>query len=186
MDLPLDIKEKIESLLSGYKLDILKSRVSTLSKRYKEESGEGFDLIKDELDALIYASFRMPATYKAVYESLSYTLEFYKENINSVIDVGAGTGASSIAAYNLLNIDKITLLERSKEMQKVGEELVSPSFKYRLFDLTKDELNDSGDLLIASYIFNELKKEEILLAVDKLWDKTNKVLLIVEPGTKEG
>lgn len=43
-----------------------------------------------------------------------------------------------------------------------------------------------ADLVVSSYVLNELSGKDRILALQKLWAATAGVLLIVEPGTKEG
>ena len=185
MNLPLDIKAQLESLLDGYSLKELKDVVSILMEQYKNQSGKGNDLINSSLASKVYAVYRLPATYSAFGEALKHTLEFYKENIESVIDVGAGSGSASLAVSCLLpNIKKYTLLERNKYMMEVGKSL--HNFEYINCDLSKDNLDINSDLVVSSYVLNELDQNSRINAINKMWNMTNKLILIVEPGTPEG
>lgn len=78
-------------------------------------------------------------------------------------------------------------------MRKVGKKIMTSSESAALnesewneFDITKGEINNKSDLVVASYILNELCEQDRLKAVDKLWDATDKLLIILEPGTKVG
>ena len=66
----------------------------------------------------------MPATYCAVHTALLHVIKNYNQHIKSVLDVGAGTGAATWAVTNLLQVDKITCLEREEEMRKIGSKLM--------------------------------------------------------------
>ena len=185
MNLPLDNKLQLESLLDGYSLKELKNVASNIMEQYKNNSNKGNDLINSSLASKVYAVYRLPATYSAFGEALKHTLELYDQNIDSVIDVGAGSGSASLAASHLLpNIKNFTLLERNKYMMEIGKTL--HNFDYINYDLSIDNLDIKADLVISSYVLNELDQNSRINAINKMWDMTNKMMLIVEPGTPEG
>ena len=138
---------------------------------------------------MAYAISRMPATYCAVYTALSHTLKNYNEDIKTVLDIGAGTGAATWAVSNLVHADKITCLEREEKMRKIGSQLMKqhiPSAEWRAFDLTQNEIQEKADLVITSYVINELTEADRQKAIIKMWNATNGILVIIEPGTPEG
>lgn len=185
MNLPLDNKLQLESLLDGYSLKELKNVASDIMEQYKNNSNKGNDLINSSLASKAYAVYRLPATYSAFGEALKHTLELYDQNIDSVIDVGAGSGSASLAASHLLpNIKSFTLLERNKYMMETGKTL--HNFDYINYDLSKDNLDIKADLVVSSYVLNELDQNSRINAINKMWNMTNKMMLIVEPGTPEG
>ena len=185
MNLPLDNKLQLESLLDGYSLKELKNVASDIMEQYKNNSNKGNDLINSSLASKVYAVYRLPATYSAFGEALKHTLELYDQNIDSVIDVGAGSGSASLAASHLLpNIKNFTLLERNKYMMETGKTL--HNFDYINYDLSKDNLDINADIVVSSYVLNELDQNSRINAINKMWNMTNKMMLIVEPGTPEG
>lgn len=185
MNLPLEYKSQLELLLDGYSIKELKIIASRIIDQYKNHSGKGVDLINSSLASKVYAVYRLPATYSAFGEALKHTLELYKGNIKSVIDVGAGSGAASLAVSCLIpNIKKYTLLERNKYMMEVGKSL--HNFEYINCDLSLDNLDINSDLVVSSYVLNELDQNSRINVINKMWNMTNKLMLIVEPGTPEG
>ena len=185
MNLPLEYKDQLELLLDGYSLKELKSIANLIMDNYKNGSGKGNDLINSSLASKVYAVYRLPATYSAFGEALKHTLELYNQNINSVIDVGAGSVSASLAASHLLpDIKNFTLLERNKFMMEIGKTL--HNFDYINYDLSKDNLDINGDLVISNYVLNELDQNSRINAINKMWNMTSKLLVIVEPGTPEG
>ena len=185
MNLPLDLKLQLESLLDGYSLKELKNIASSITEQYKNGSGKGNDLISSELASKVYAVYRLPATYSAFGEALKHTLELYDQNIDSVIDVGAGSGSASLTVSHLLpNIKNFTLLERNKYMMEIGKTL--HNFNYINYDLSRDNLDIKAELVMSSYVLNELDQNSRINAINKMWNMTNKMMLIVEPGTPEG
>ena len=185
MNLPLENKLQLESLLDGYSLKELKNVASSIMEQYQNNSNKGVDLINSSIASKVYAVYRLPATYSAFGEALKHTLELYDQKIDSVIDIGAGSGSASIAVSHLLpNIKNYILLERNKYMMEIGKTL--HNFDYINYDLSKDNLDIKADLVISNYVLNELDQNSRINAINKMWNMTNKMMLIVEPGTPEG
>ncbi len=192
MELPISLREKINKKAEGKKQSELVEISKEISDRYINKSGQGNRLVTKEDEALVYSIARMPATYGAVATSLNWSLENFDEEINSVLDVGAGTGAASWAVSNVLKSNlQITCLEREEAMISMGKEYMESestslsSANWIKKDVSNEEINHTADLVISSYMLNEFSDEARLDAVQKLWDATNKMLLIIEPGTPE-
>ena len=49
--------------------------------------------------------------------------------------------------------------------------------------LKLDQAKEEADLVIVSYVLNEMKKEERIKVLEKIWNATKDVLIIIEPGT---
>ena len=131
----------------------------------------------------------MPATYCAVYSALTRCLKNYNQAIKSVLDVGAGTGSATWAVTNLTDAKQITCLEREEQMLRVGKQLMENNLlnvDWKSFDLNEDEIQENADLVVTSYVINELIEEDRKNAIVKLWNATKGMLLILEPGTPEG
>lgn len=197
MELPLDIKELLERLLDDYPLRILKESSFNIINKYnnKEDISNGDNHINNEIDAKVYSVIRYPSTFKAFSDSLEYSLSHLDDiDITSVLDVGAGSAAASIAClYQLNHLNKIDLLEKEDVMINIGEYLLSKMdtrgvyIKYHKMDITKDDMSIyQRDLVISSYVLNELNHTNIIKVIDKMWGSTNKVMLVVEPGTPKG
>lgn len=192
MELPVSLKEKINKKAEGKKQAELLEISKEISDKYINKSGRGNRLVTKDEEALVYSIVRMPATYGAVYTSLNWSLENFDEELNSVLDVGAGTGAASWAVSECLHKElKITCLEREDAMLNLGKEYMqneSVSLTNAIWikqDVSNTEIKEKADLVISSYMLNELSDENRLQAVQKLWNATNKLLLIIEPGTPE-
>ncbi len=194
MELPLQLRTAIEDSLSGEKPEVLKKLSRQMTERYKNESGHGKVLVSEDLEARVYAAVRMPATFGAVCDALSYTEELLPDpsQIRSVFDVGAGPGSASWAVEEIFSPDKIVCYEREASMRDVGaalmreEATLSAKTEWRAFDLEKDDFGVSSDLVMTSYVLNELSSGAREAVLRKLWDAADKLLVIVEPGTKEG
>lgn len=192
MELSVPLKQAIEKQAEGIKQKQLQQISQKVSYRYKFESGAGKRLVTQNDEAVVYSIVRMPATFGAVTFALEEIKELYDFQLESLLDVGAGTGAASWGIDALFSLDDITCLEREKEMINVGRQLMkngSAALKntvWKEFDITKDQINVKKDIVVSSYMLNELTAEKRMKAVDQLWHATKELLLIVEPGTPEG
>lgn len=192
MDLPIEIKRYIENELNTISKNELQNNAKNISVNYRTNEGEGKRLLKSENEALAYAISRMPATYEAVYNSLKHSIEIYNPNIKTMADIGAGTGAGAIAVNEILDIEEIECFEREDAMRKIGKKIfdnyynISEKSNWNKFDICKDEIAKKYDLVVVSYMLNEISNDKKDIVVEKLWRICNKMLLIVEPGTMQG
>ncbi|MCQ2518677.1 MAG: small ribosomal subunit Rsm22 family protein [Lachnospiraceae bacterium] len=192
MDMPIGLRSAIETAAAEFNFAQLKDAARTLTERYKSESGQGKRLVTKELETAAYAAVRMPATFGAVSSALSYAFELFDGEIESVLDVGAGTGAASFAALSVLDTDlKITCIEREQSMIDFGRKIASSDIsfakaKWIQKDFSKAEISEKADLVISSYAMNELSGEDRERLLKLLWNAADKMLLIVEPGTPVG
>ena len=192
MILPQDLREALEEQLNkNIKLENIEKNAKEISKRYRANSNNGQRLLTKSDEAIAYSLSRMPATYGAVFNTLNKIIENNKFEIKNVLDVGAGTGAATWAAYEILGNKNFLCLEREKVMIKQGKELMKNSsdlkyVKWQELDIIKDEIPFKADLIMVSYMINELQKNDLEKIISKLWNATNKILLIIEPGTPKG
>ena len=185
MELDNHYKNKIDSLLEGYKLNELKEVVSSISSSYLEEHKSS--VINNELKAKIYAAFRMPATYKAVSEVLIETFSRYNPDIKSSLDLGAGLGAASLALSHLKEDISYHLYEKESAMRQLGKEILEDDkFIYQEFDLTKDNIKDKYDIVMSTYVLNEIDKSSREEVINKMYNASNDIIVVVEPGTPSG
>ena len=188
MDIPQKLKEEIEKLQVNQQIEIIEES-QVISKKYRENDGRGQKIVTKQSEAIAYAISRMPATYCAVYSALSQCLKIYDQEIDTVLDIGAGTGAATWAVMNLINSNQITCLEREEGMQKIGRRLMEHNLKNverKEIDLKKDEIQEKADLVITSYVINELTEKDRQKAIIKMWNATNGIFVIIEPGTPVG
>lgn len=190
MDIPEELKDSINRLLSENKSSNIIENAQTISNRYRKNDGKGKRLLTNEAEAVSYAISRMPATYAAVYSAFKQILANYNEEITSVLDVGAGTGAGTWAVNEIGSISQITCLEREKSMSNIGKKLmentVLDNVQWKSYDILQDEIAEKADIVLTSYMINELPEQERENAVLKLWKATNKLMVVIEPGTPEG
>ena len=191
MEFPAELRAETERLLSEESTRSLASAAEGLSKRYRENNGSGKRLAVTRRDILAYAAVRMPATFGAVSRALELTADCLPEeqrSFGTVLDIGAGTGAASFAAVNTLECGEIVCIEREPEMAALGQHLTEycgVAATWQRGDITAG-LSGKAELVVCSYCLNELAESAVKRAVEQLWNSTEKLLLIVEPGTPEG
>ena len=147
MQLPLYLQEKVNKLYAELKSGELEKTQKHLTSKYKNETGESKSLISSKQDGLLYAISRMPATYAVIYTLISQIAEqgFISE-IDSVLDVGAGTGAGYFAVKELDERVDVKLVEREEFMIDVCKTLAGEDVEILKRDIIRDELNENADL----------------------------------------
>ncbi len=189
MEFPSELRFAIEQLAAGQDIKAMTASAGAISQRYRSESGAGKILVSSDRDTLAYAAVRMPATFGAVSKALELTFECWEGEINSILDIGAGTGAASHAAEMLTDCGNITCLERENGMISLGKQLMQArgiDAQWIKKDISSAGITEHADLVISSYCLNELTPSARKAALLKLWKAADKLLLIVEPGTPEG
>ena len=190
MDIPKGLKDSINRLLSENKASNIIENAQTISNRYRKNDGKGKRLLTNESEAVSYATSRMPATYAAVYSVFKQILANYNEKMTSLLDVGAGTGAGTWAVNEIENMSQITCLEIEKSMSNIGKKLMKntalDNVQWKSYDILQDEIVEKADIVLTSYMINELPEQEREKVVLKLWQATDKLMVVIEPGTPEG
>lgn len=201
MELPEELRDALEKELAGRDTRALARDAQAISQRYRERNtAPSGPLAGTAGEAAAYAAARMPATYGAVYSALAWTLDCLdipqdtplSSLFDSLLDVGAGTGAAVWAADTLVQPKRILCLEREREMTRLGQKLMetgpSPlrAARWQSFDLAAGVLPEKASLVTAAYVLNELPEKLRERAALSLWEATEELLLLVEPGTPAG
>lgn len=191
MELPVDIRCAVEEIASQYTLKQLSASEAALSEKYRGERVPGKKLIASRQEAVTYAVCRMPATYGAVTRALEMTA--LPEIPETLLDVGAGTGASTLAAAERFPLRAVFCMEQEREMRELGQKLLAASelpaltrAKFRPGDIVKGTDGCHAELVLVSYVLNELPEKDLPKAVENLWEAAEQTLVLVEPGTPEG
>lgn len=185
MNLP---EEKLRIILShcqGQNALALFQSAQTMSKNYREKTKGHNPFVQTENDAWLYSAFRMPATFASVGSALEQMIALYQKTPATLLDVGAGTGAATLACHEIFPDIKTVCLEKETTMMTVGKTLTQnlPA-TWKQFDIVKENLKEHAELVISSYMLNELSESERKQTLKKLWNATDEILLIVEPGTQ--
>ena len=191
-DLPAELRAALNARLEGLSRSDAAGRAAIISQTYREGGGSG--TIRTETDALAYAVARMPATYAAVVASLNALTEIRPDFApTSLLDVGAGPGTASWAAAEAFpSLHEFTLLDANEALRTLALDLTRRSDRLRriTYELGQARVYaahaEAADLVIASYIINELGDAERNALTDVMWEQTKDTLLVVEPGTPAG
>ena len=191
MELPIEFKNVTEEMAADIPVKKLISAANAISERYRSEAASGKSLITNDTEAIAYAIVRMPATIGAAGSAMQYAADRYDSEITSVLDIGAGTGACCWAAAEIFpDVESFTCLEREKSMISLGKSLMEKGdFPYDYnwvgCDITEG-FNCKADLVTASYVLNEMPDNKQEKLISAMWNATEKLLIIIEPGTPKG
>ena len=191
-DLPAKLTAALNARLHGLSRNDAAARSDAISKIYR--AGGGSIAIRSEADALAYALARMPATYAAVIASLNALQDARPDfTPRSLLDCGAGPGTATWAcAEAFASLHEFTLLDSNPALRSLALDLAKDSMRLHAL---RYELGDAAariadavpaDLVIASYVINELNDAARAKLVAAMWAKTSDTLVIIEPGTPAG
>ena len=188
MKIPYELEAKIGQEIENVKLSELREVAKNLSNRYMNEKRGGQSLLNKDMEALAYSIIRMPATFCAINKALEETLKRYRPEIDTALDIGAGTGAGEWAILNNVDAKQILCIEREEKMRKLGQKLLSDfkNINWKNQDIVKEKILDTADLVVVSYMINELEesvKEEV---IQNILNTFNKIVIFIEPGTPDG
>lgn len=191
-DLPAELKAALARQAEGLSRNDAALRADTISRTYR--SGGGSLRIRTSEDALAYALARMPATYAAIAASLNALGEVNPEFAPaSLLDIGAGPGTATWAASEAFaSLDTFTLLDANTALRDLATEMAQSRARFAAMRYDSGNALKSlaaaseADLVVASYVINELGAAERAALADVMWAKTRDTLLVVEPGTPAG
>jgi len=196
MELPYELRAAIEEQLALMPA----KKLSGLAARLSEDYRSGKPLVRKSYvstyeDALAYVAFRLPATFAAAYFAMVQVKERLTDlKPKTFLDVGAGPGTAMWAATMVWpQLEHITLVEREQPMIDMGKKLAKHSVlpSIRQAEWIKANVMEKWDIaphdvVIASYALNELPERSIEPFTLKLWESTEKLLILIEPGTPSG
>ena len=183
------LKDKIEGLLSSTKLASLRKDFSSISSTYRKQNIDSNSVVKNDAEVYAYLSTRMCATTSIIFDVLSCINKVVDFDINTVLDIGSGTGAALWAMDNLFPSLRVTALELQNCMikySKILSESLSLDVNYiegNILSKTTCDKLPLCDLVIESFVLNELSDSDRLKAVDTMCDKTKDYVVLIEPGT---
>ncbi|MEC8645537.1 MAG: small ribosomal subunit Rsm22 family protein [Candidatus Latescibacterota bacterium] len=192
MHLPPPLQRALEELIGHSDHAELAAAAERVSKDYRSaERSERTTFLRDHHERLAYAATRLPATYAASYAALSHLRMLWPQcTLFSLLDVGSGSGAASWAACTLFeSLHSATLFERDPHLVALGQQLAR-STEIPAMDAAQWETCSleqatlpQADLVIASYVLNELTERESANAARAMWLAAGSALALVEPGT---
>lgn len=183
MILPEQVRQKLSDFFAGQNKTSLIDLRENLTMKYKSNQAVYKSVFESKQDSMVYAISRMPATYGVLYRLLNDLIEQGKiVNVNSLIDIGSGTGAGFFACEELFHGAEISLFERDKNMIDVFNQFETGVCVNR-FDITKDAIDKTSDLVMCSYVFSELSEEGRVTGLKKMIEASNRYVLLIDTGT---
>ena len=189
-ELPPTLRAAIDALVEGSGRDRLAGATRRLSDAYRAE--DGGRVARTAEDAVAYAAYRAPATYAAVAAVLTQIrLQRPEWQPRSLLDVGAGPGVASWAAVAAWpTIERVRLVEIEPELAALGRRLaVTGGRALAEADWVVGDVSaasGSFDLVLSSYVLNELDEKHLGDVVAGLWACAADTFVAVEPGTTTG
>src|SRR5262249_31527044 len=144
-----NVQREIEERADAVGFSAMRRAAEAMSQAYR--AGRSANLA-DEASVAAYLVTRMPATYAAVHR----VLRELPASVGSVLDVGAGTGAASLAARAYFPNASVTMIERHQVLIDVA--------RVWLPDSALANSISPHDLVIASYSFGEMGGK-----IERLW-----------------
>ncbi|MFZ2257494.1 MAG: small ribosomal subunit Rsm22 family protein [Clostridiaceae bacterium] len=195
-EINMQLNEMCEKTFKEADLRALQVASEEIRTRYRDkEASRGDFEIRTAGEANAYLAWRFPVTAMVIFEVLSRLKVAYPEfTPESVLDIGAGPLVSLLPVITQFPaLTDICLVEEQLAMQKSGD-LIYDQLKGQLQPtLTVNRLHSSfqtaqlpvADLVLASYVVNELSVKETKLFCQKLIESTRQVAVIIVPGTPE-
>jgi len=190
-DLPAELKAALAAKSEGLSRVDAAKRASAISENYR--AGGTSAPIRTERDALAYALARMPATYAVISASLHALSEQHPDfTPATLLDVGAGPATASWAAAQTFDsLTGFAAIDANAALRALACDTVENSRLASIHYVQSDVLAglaamDAADLVISSYVINELGDTDRDTLADLMWQKTRNTLLVVEPGTPAG
>lgn len=157
----------------------LKHAYKGLSQRYRgAEKNVRPVSMASSLEAEAYDQARSPATQsvlKDVIQQVNLGL------VTSILDIGVGTGTSLHVLQAMYPYAHWSLIEPNTYMRKKSEQALLKDTAYTWYkSVLQAPLND---LVIISYVLNELTSQERLAFILQAFEKTRHFLFIILPGT---
>lgn len=190
MDNFLYQSQLISEIISNKKLSDIKKDFKEISSKYRAEKINSSAVVSTDKQALSYLSSRMGETSVIIDDVLCKlnTLIDLDEEINSVLDLGSGTGSVFWALDNFISNIDITAVEINECMIKYSKMLskhLDFNIEYLNADVTSSKVKNlkNFDLVIESFMLNEMKESDRIKTLDLMCEKAENYIILIEPGT---
>jgi ribosomal protein RSM22 (predicted rRNA methylase) len=179
VQLPDPVKRRIEEHAEAVGYAALARAAAEMSEAYR--AGRPVRMESAETLAA-YLVTRMPATYTAAHAVLGEVRRRLGERVvATALDIGAGTGAASLAVRHWFPEAHVTLIERDAGMAALAREWL-PDSNVVSRDVARMEPFPPHDLVIAAYSLGEIGAA----AGERMWRAAQVAMVTIEPGTPRG
>lgn len=195
-EINMQLNEICEKAFQDADLKALQVASEAIRVRYRDkEASRGDFAIRTAGEANAYLAWRFPVTAMVIFEVLNRLKAAYPDfSPESVLDIGAGPLVSVLPVITQFpQIKDFYLVEEQIAMQKSGD-LMFDQLKNQLpADLKLNRIHSSfqtaqlpeADLVLASYVVNELSLKETKIFCQKLTESTKQAAVLIVPGTPE-
>lgn len=169
----------------------LPAAVARLAERYRTGVADHARGLRDDLDREAYIAARMPATAAAVAAALNQCRAVLP-GIRSVLDLGSGPGSALWAVAEACPLAAtFTAVERDAGLIGLGRGLMTEhprlaATRWLTADLRQLPALERHDLVVLSYVTNELTPAVRETIITLAWGLAGQALLVVETGTPRG
>ncbi len=164
----------------------LERACAAMSAHYRGRERTSSLALSAQAKAAAYLVTRLPATYVAAHAVLSELKQrLGNVCITSLLDLGAGPGAATLAARSLFPALAATLVESDGAFSAIARELL-PGTALLSQDLRLAIDYLPHDVVVASYSLGELPPAHRLRVVDRAWQAARLALVLIEPGSPAG
>ena len=175
--MPPHVMRAIEERAEAVGFAALKRAATAMSEAYRDGR---IARLPDAERTTAYLVTRMPASYAAAYAVLREVRHrLGTKTVASVLDIGAGTGAASLAARACFPDAAITMVERDAAFVDAARQFL-PDAVGRTLDLSGRL--PPHDLVVAAYSLGEIREP----VAKQLWQSARVALVVIEPGTPQG
>lgn len=182
VQLPDAVRRLIAERAEKVGFPALKRASAVLSEAYRSGRCADLSRLPAEERTAAYLATRMPATYAAADMVLREVRErLGGAAVDSILDVGAGTGGASLAAKRWFPGARITLWERDAAFSDAARTFL-PEASVLSGDVTAGNSVPPHDLILAAYSLGELSRP----MAHRLWHAARVALVVIEPGTPDG
>jgi ribosomal protein RSM22 (predicted rRNA methylase) len=194
MRLPANLNQAIEREIEKSNPAELSQAVADLTQRYKTGRLSS-PAVTSPAHRAAYLTVRFPATLAANLRVFDEIRRFAPEEaITGMLDLGAGPGTSAYAAAEMWpSLRRVTLVEADSSFIELGRRLSRESPHAAIRDAGWLQANlkalpplEQHDLVVISYVLNELSSTQAHDVITQAWQRTGRFLVIVEPGTMRG
>ena len=173
---------KVATLIHRHKFSDpdLQQAYARLSQRYHQKSYKaGF---ADTAETLAYLAARLPATYATVQRVLQELPQGFHPQ--SLLDYGCGPGTATLACLDhFSSIKSLTLTDQNRAILNLAEQLIPADLQPAFLNDESCLTSKSYDLVVASYMLNELAPIKQQKLFENLLESCRHTLVIIVPGT---
>jgi ribosomal protein RSM22 (predicted rRNA methylase) len=184
--LPLELSNAIDRELAPLHPDSIREACFDLTQRYAKGLG-----IESQAHRHAYIASRLPATFGAI-RSVLRRASPYLSSVNTLLDLGSGVGSLAWAAPEFMpRLKSVTFFERDIEMVRLGQHLTQNKLdplqiSWCHDDVINEKILPTHDAVVLAYVLNEMPFKEQLQVVEKSYNATDQLIIIIEPGTPQG